>query len=106
MGPRQGGGTLSYLSRTTVAMHNSLSLSKSPSLVFHNQVRSLWDARPFLSTKPQILWVLPRHAPPSTPPHCCQGTSYPEICYLGAVSRCFVAPREFPHPLPTHQSQG
>lgn len=51
-----------------------------------------------LSTKPQILWVLPRHTPSSTPPHCCSGTSYPGLCYPGAVARCSVAPRELPHP--------
>lgn len=71
----------------------------SSSLVFHNQVRSLWDARPFLSTKPQILWVLPRHAPPSTPSPLLPGDLLSRDLLPRSCFQVLCGPQRIPSPL-------
>lgn len=70
------------LSKTTVAMHNSFTF-QSPSLVFHNQDRAFGMTGPLSAQSPRLTVF-------------CPGASYPGICYLGAVARCCVTPREFP----------
>lgn len=74
----------SGLSKTTVAMHNSSYPFQASILSFTTKLGAFGMLGPFLAQSPRFSAF-------------CPGSSYPSLCYLGAVARCSVVPREFPH---------
>lgn len=75
----------SGLSKTTVAMHNSSYPFQASIFSFTTELGAFGMLAPFLAQSARFSVF-------------CPGGSYPGLCYLGAVARCSVVPREFPYP--------
>lgn len=78
----------SALSKTTVAMHNSSYPFQASIFSFTTELGAFGMLAPFLAQSARFSVF-------------CPGGSYPGLCYLGAVARCSVIPREFPYPFLT-----